>query len=54
MIRTALKNPYLVIVHVLIVAVIGTVSLARIPADLLPTFTTSAAQIVCFYPGNYD
>ena len=51
MIRTALKNPYLVIVHVLIVAVIGTVSLARIPADLLPTFTTSAAQIVCFYPG---
>ena len=51
MIRAALKNPYLVVVHVLIVAVIGTVSLARIPADLLPTFTTSAAQIVCFYPG---
>ena len=51
MIQTALKNPYLVIVHVLIIAVIGTVSLARIPADLLPTFTTSAAQIVCFYPG---
>ena len=51
MIRAALKNPYLVIVHVLIVAIIGVVSLARIPADLLPTFTTSAAQIVCFYPG---
>jgi len=51
MIRSALKNPYLVIVHVLIVTIIGMVSLARIPADLLPTFTTSAAQIVCFYPG---
>ena len=51
MIRAALKNPYLVIVHVLIVTIIGMVSLARIPADLLPTFTTSAAQIVCFYPG---
>ena len=34
MIRAALKHPYLVVVHVLIVAVIGTVSLARIPADL--------------------
>ena len=51
MIRAALKNPYLVVVHVLIIVVIGVVSLARIPADLLPTFTTSAAQIVCFYPG---
>ena len=51
MIRAALRNPYLVVVHVLVVGVIGTVSLARIPADLLPTFTTSAAQIVCFYPG---
>ncbi len=51
MIRTALRNPYLVVVLVLMVAVIGTVSLARIPADLLPTFKTSAAQIVTFYPG---
>lgn len=51
MIRAALKNPYLVIVIVLMVAVIGGISLLRIPADLLPTFKTSAAQIVCFYPG---
>ncbi|RMG39378.1 MAG: efflux RND transporter permease subunit, partial [Planctomycetota bacterium] len=51
MIRAALKNPHLVIVIVLMVTVIGGVSLLRIPADLLPTFSTPAVQIVCFYPG---
>ena len=51
MIRAALKNPYLVIVIVLMVAVIGGISIIKLPADLLPTFETSAAQIVCFYPG---
>ena len=51
MIKAALKNPYLVVVIVLMVIVIGTVSLQRIPKDLLPTFETSAAQIVTFYPG---
>ncbi len=51
MIRLALKNPYLVVVTVLMVFIIGVVSMLRIPADLLPTYRTSAAQIVCFYPG---
>lgn len=51
MIRAALKNPYLVVVLVLMTVVVGGMSLVRIPADLLPTFETSAAQIVCFYPG---
>lgn len=51
MIRAALKSPYLIIVSVLMVAVVGVVSVARIPADLLPTFKTSAVQIVTFYPG---
>lgn len=51
MIRAALKNPYLVIVIVLIVFIIGVVCMLRIPADLLPTYRTSAAQIVTFYPG---
>ena len=51
MLKAALKNPYLVIVIVLMVAVIGGISVLKIPADLLPTFETSAAQIVCFYPG---
>ncbi len=51
MIRLALGNPYLIIVVVLIVFVVGMMSYMRIPADLLPTFETSAVQIVCFYPG---
>lgn len=51
MIRFALKNPYVVIVSVLMVVVVGGMSLLRIPADLLPTYEISAAQIVCFYPG---
>ncbi|MCH7987795.1 MAG: efflux RND transporter permease subunit [Planctomycetes bacterium] len=52
MIRAALKNPYLVIVLVLMIVVVGgLVCLPRIPADLLPTFETSAAMIVTFYPG---
>ena len=51
MIRAALRNPYLVVVIVLMVFVIGLTSYMRIPADLLPTFETSAVQIVTFYPG---
>ncbi|MFQ5733270.1 MAG: efflux RND transporter permease subunit [Planctomycetaceae bacterium] len=51
MIRFSLRNPYLVVVMVLMTVVVGVVSLARIPADLLPTFETSAVQIVTFYPG---
>ena len=51
MIRFALRNPYLVVVLVLMTVVIGLVSMLRIAADLLPTFKTSAVQIVCFYPG---
>ncbi len=31
--------------------IIGAMSAYRIPKDLLPTFKTSAAMIVCFYPG---
>lgn len=51
MIRTALKNPYVVLVLVLMLGVVGGMSLLRIPADMLPTYEMAAAQIVCFYPG---
>ena len=51
MIRIALRNPYLALVCVLMVFVIGLMSALRLPKDLLPTFDTSAVQIVCFYPG---
>ena len=45
------QNPYVVLVLVLMTAVIGGMSLLRIPADMLPTYDLAAAQIVCFYPG---
>ncbi len=51
MIRGALQYPYIVIVGVLIAMVMGVVSYQKLPADLLPTFTTPAVQIVTFYPG---
>ncbi|MHC4402473.1 MAG: efflux RND transporter permease subunit [Planctomycetota bacterium] len=51
MIQIALRNPYLVLVLVLGVFVIGLISYWQIPADLLPIFKTPAVQIVTFYPG---
>ena len=51
MIRTALSNPYLVVVSCLAITVMGLFTYTKIPADLLPQFDTSAVQIVCFYPG---
>ncbi len=51
LVRAALRNPYAVVVAVLAVVVLGGNALRRIPADLLPIFTTPAVQIVCLYPG---
>ena len=51
MIRTALSNPYLIVVSCLAITVMGLFTYTKIPADLLPQFDTSAVQIVCFYPG---
>jgi multidrug efflux pump subunit AcrB len=50
-IDVALKNPYLVVVVVMAVAVVGGISMDKLPADLLPQFKTPAVQIVTFYPG---
>ncbi len=50
-IEVALRNPYLVIVLALMIAVIGYRTTREIPADLLPEFKTPAVQIVTFYPG---
>jgi multidrug efflux pump subunit AcrB len=50
-IEVGLRNPYLVLVLVLGVIVIGVTAMTRIPADLLPEFKTPAVQIITFYPG---
>ena len=51
MTQTVLRNPYLVIVAALAIAVLGVYTYPKIPADLLPIFETPAVQIVTFYPG---
>ena len=51
MIRSALKNPYLIILIGLALIVLGGYTYSKLPADLLPQFYTSAVQIVTFYPG---
>ncbi len=50
-VEVGLKNPYLVVVVVLVIIVVGATSLTKLPADLLPQFTTPAVQIVTFYRG---
>ena len=51
MIKAALKNPHLIVVTALAVAILGAISYYQIPRDLLPIFKTPAVQIVTFYPG---
>lgn len=51
MIRAALRNPYLVIVLVLAILLVGLTVAGRIPADILPIFRTPAVQILTLYPG---
>ncbi|MEK6675602.1 MAG: efflux RND transporter permease subunit [Planctomycetota bacterium] len=51
LVRSALKNPYLVVVLALAVLIIGVTSITRIPTDILPLFKTPAVQILTFYPG---
>jgi CzcA family heavy metal efflux pump len=51
MIKLSFKNPYLVFVFVLIVILLSTVLIPRIPVDILPKFKKSAMQILTLYPG---
>src|SRR5437899_3703365 len=51
MVKTALKNPYAVIVFALAIFVIGVTAISKLPTDILPTFKTPAVQVITFYPG---
>ncbi len=51
MIRAALRNPYLVIVLVLAMLLVGITVALRMPTDILPIFKTPAVQILTLYPG---
>ncbi|HLQ45842.1 MAG TPA: efflux RND transporter permease subunit, partial [Planctomycetaceae bacterium] len=51
LVRTAISNPYLVIVLCLLIVVLGYVTLTRIAVDILPSFKTPAVQVLTLYPG---
>lgn len=51
MINLSFKNPYLVLVFAIIVAVLAGVVIPRMPVDILPQFKKSAMQIITLYPG---
>lgn len=51
LIRASLRNPHMVLALVAAIVVIGVLSLARIPIDILPVFRTAAVQVLTYYPG---
>jgi CzcA family heavy metal efflux pump len=51
MIKLSFKNPYLVLVFAIIVALLAGVLIPRMPVDILPQFKKSAMQIITLYPG---
>lgn len=51
MIKTSFRNPYLVLVFAIIVAVLAGVMIPGMPVDILPQFKKSAMQIITLYPG---
>jgi multidrug efflux pump subunit AcrB len=50
-VRSALNNPYLVVIGVLTILLLGGVAVTRIPTDILPVFKTPAVQVLTLYPG---
>ncbi|MEX1241991.1 MAG: efflux RND transporter permease subunit [Cyclobacteriaceae bacterium] len=51
MINLSFKNPYLVLVFAIMVAVLAAVLIQRMPVDILPQFKKSAMQVITLYPG---
>src|SRR3989441_12729168 len=51
LVRSALDNPYAVVVIVLGIIILGLTAAIRIPTDLLPIFKPPAGQILTLYPG---
>jgi HAE1 family hydrophobic/amphiphilic exporter-1 len=49
--RFAIRNPYFVIVVCLVVAVVGTATLARLPVDLFPAINIPVVVVATFYNG---
>ena len=51
LIRASLMNPWAVTVFALTIALLGGISVALIPIDILPVFKSPAVQVLTFYGG---
>src|SRR5438046_6288403 len=49
--RFAIRNPYLIMVVCLIIAVVGVTSLARMPVDMFPAMNIPVVVVATFYSG---
>src|SRR5689334_20076616 len=49
--RFSIKHPYFIVVCCLMVAIVGTVTLARMPVDLFPTINIPVVVVATFYSG---
>jgi len=51
LIKASLRNPYMVATIVFMILVLGTLSILRIPKDILPVFKAPAVQVITYYQG---
>src|SRR3984957_20001747 len=51
LIKASLRNPYMVATIVFMLIVLGALSIARIPIDILPVFKAPAVQVITYYQG---
>src|SRR6202162_546172 len=49
--RFALRTPYLIVVICLVIVLVGTVSVLRMPVDLFPAMNIPVVAVATFYPG---
>src|SRR5947207_13211164 len=47
--RFAIKNPYFIIVCCLVIAIVGTATLVRMPVDLFPPINIPVVVVATFY-----
>jgi multidrug efflux pump subunit AcrB len=49
--RFAIRTPYLIVVICLVIVLVGTVSIIRMPVDLFPAMNIPVVAVATFYPG---
>ena len=49
--RFAIRTPYLIVVICLLITIVGTVSLVRMPVDLFPAMNIPVVAVATFYSG---